>query len=147
MSKIQQNRLGIELALECLRDRRFMNVSANRSQGTYPNAYITAERDGVKFFIGVTSREEIGADGAYNHCYNLVKTAADLHQARRQARMLTAIPAFVALALRRTKGSFAAYFGPLERIDCARCIPMLPQDRYAYELLQEREDDRVAALG
>lgn len=147
MSKIQQNRLGIQLALECLRNNRFTNISPSKLQGTYPSAHITAERDGVKFHIGVTSREEIGADGDYNPCYNLVTNAADLDEARRQAQAIGAVAAFVTLALRRSKGSFLAYFGTLQRIDYARCVPMLPQDRRAFELLADREDHRVAILG
>ena len=42
-SKIQQNRLGIELARECLEKNGFINVRANREQGTFPHAHIIAD--------------------------------------------------------------------------------------------------------
>ncbi|RWL45263.1 MAG: hypothetical protein EOR60_15060 [Mesorhizobium sp.] len=147
MSKIEQNRLGIQLALESLRTNRFTNIAASQPQGTFPSAHITAERDGVKCFIGVTSREEIGAEGEYNPCYNLVKTAADLKEARRQAQAIGAVPGFVMIALNRSKGRFSAYYGTLERIGIeTRCVPMLPQNRLAYELLADREDSRIVDI-
>ena len=105
-SNAQQNRVAIELAGQCLMRNRFLNVQANRSQGTFPHAHITADRGGEKFLVGVTSRREIGADGSYNPSYNIVTSAEDMKEARAMAGRRHEVPAFVAIALRPKEGRY-----------------------------------------
>lgn len=146
-SKIEQNRLAIKLACECLKKNGFTDIHPNRPQGTYPNAHINAIRNGNRYFIGVTSRQEFRADGTPNPGYNLVRTANDLKKARRLARKCHTVPAFVAVALRCENGLYSAYFGTLESIDHRREVPMKSEDRRRYEVLADRVHDlRVAAL-
>jgi hypothetical protein len=83
-NKIKQNRLVIEIACECLKNDGFTNVNPNKKQGTFPDVHVTADRDGVQYLIGITGREEIGAQGEPNPSFNIVQTADD----RRQARVL-----------------------------------------------------------
>jgi hypothetical protein len=146
-SKIAQNRLAIEIARECLMNNGFTGVHTSKPQGTFPHAHITASRRGSNYLIGVSSREEIGADGDFNPSYNIVKTAGDLERAIVMGQSRHEIPAFVTIALDRKTGSYSAYFGTLASVGSCRSIPMLPQDRKKYELLAHvQNDSRVAAL-
>jgi hypothetical protein len=146
-SNVRQNRLAIALARQCLQSRGFTNVNANRPQGTFPHAHITASGNGVLFLIGVTSREEMAADGQPRPTYNLVQTADDLERAQEMADEMQAVPAFVAVALRSERGEYDAYFGTLQVIQSSRTIPMLRNDRRLYETLAEAvRDNRVAEL-
>lgn len=143
----EQNRLVIELACECLRKKQFTNVRLNRNQGTFPDVYITADRNGSQYLIGITGREEIGADGKPNCSFNLVRTDGDRKKARELAGRMKRKLAFVAVALQKTTGSYSAYFDELEPIGFPRGIRMLPEDRSDYELLSPFTDDaRVKAL-
>lgn len=146
-SNIQQNRLGLILARECLDKKGFTNVEPNRDQGTYPHAHIVANRGSIRYFIGVSGRAEIGDDREPNPSYNIVKNAEDLRSAFAEARRQKAVPAFVTLALRREEGLFSAFFGTLDSVNNMRSIPMLPTDRWSYEKLANKVyDPRVAAL-
>ena len=144
----EQNRLAIQLAEESLRRSGFENISSNDQQGTYPHTRITAKRRGKSYFIGVTSRQEIGADAEYNRSFNIVTTAADMKIALSMAKVRKEIPAFVTIALNRQEGSFAAFFGTLASVDNKRSIPMLPRDRIQYEeLVPKQSDPRIVSLG
>lgn len=146
-SNIQQNRVAIEIAVQCLIQNRFLDVHANRNQGTFPYAHITAHRNGERFLVGVTSRREIGADGAYNPSYNIVKSDEDMKEARALAGKQREVPAVVAIALRPGDGMYSAYFGPLQAIQFRRDVPMLLGDRRRYEeLVKDEYDARVAGL-
>jgi hypothetical protein len=147
-SPAKQNRVAIELAVECLRRSSFAHVHANRSQGTFPHAHITATRGGESFFIGVRSRKEIGADGDYNRSYNIVETAEDMREGRAIATKRNEVPAFVTIALRPEEGTYSAFFGRLQSVSFKRSIPMLLGDRRTYEeLCPFTYDPRVAELG
>jgi hypothetical protein len=148
MSKnVEQNRLVIHLAIECLRNSGFQNVNSNRPQGVFPDVYVTAECDGIPYFIGITGREEIGADGKPNPAFNLVSSAAGLRKARLMAQNMNRKPAFVAIALRKQESVYSAYFGELEQIGSPRAIPMLSQARSKYRLLANSlRDPRLASL-
>jgi hypothetical protein len=146
-SNAQQNRVAIELAVQCLMRNGFLSVQANRRQGTFPHANITADRGGEKFLVGITSRREIGADGNYNPSYNIVKDAEDMEEARKIAGRRGEVAAFVAIALRPEEGKYSAYFGRLQALQFRRDIPMLFSDRRRYEeLVRDEYDERVASL-
>jgi hypothetical protein len=147
MSKAQQNKLGWQLGRECLERAGFTKITLNREQGTFPHAHVVAHKGAQKYLVGVTSREEIGADGDPNPSYNVVKAAEDMAAARQMARSMGAIPAFVTIALYKEKGLYSAYFGTLDQVNFRRSIPMLEDDRKKYVALQEQiHDQRVRGL-
>jgi hypothetical protein len=143
MSNVTQNRIVIELARESLQRGGFTNVACNKDQGTFPHTYATA-RDaatGIEYLIGITGRTENRADGEENESFNLVRTDDDQRQARELAKSIDKKLAFVAVALRQSDNSYAAYFGELEPIGFPRSIPMLQSDRSAYRLLAPYTSD------
>src|SRR5262245_32333233 len=108
MSKIRaQNSLVIRLACECLRRSGFNNVQANQGQGTFPSVYVTAERAGVSYLIGITGREEIQPDGRPREDYTLLRTAEDRRNAQALVEKLGRVRAFVAVALRIKAGTYS----------------------------------------
>jgi hypothetical protein len=150
-SAVEQNRLVIELACECLKlsGNGFKNVSRNKDQGTFPDVYATAldTRNGVDYLVGITGRVETTADGDWNARFNLVQSAGDLKKARTVANHMNKKLAFVAIPLRNSDGSYAAYFGELEPMGFPRSIPMLPSDRLRYrQLAPYTPDTRVKEL-
>jgi hypothetical protein len=146
-SRIEQNRLVIEIACECLKQNGFMHVNRNRDQGTFPDVYVTADRNGILYLIGITGREETGADGEPNPSFNLVRTEGDRRKAKTLAQNTSRVLAFVAVALRREDGKYSTYFEELDRIGFPRSIPMLPQERSNYQSLAiGTYDARVRAL-
>jgi hypothetical protein len=147
-SRVKQNRVVIELACENLERAGFTEVKSSKDQGTYPDTYILARRNGTDYFVGVTGRKERRKDGDHNPEYNLIVPPSRLDEVRRTARQLKRVPAFVALPLRPQEGTYLAYFGKLERIGDRGSVPMLPRDRRNYELLTPIPvpDPRVADL-
>ena len=146
-SNAGQNVLAIQLALECLARSRFRTVLSNSIRGKFPYQYITANRDGIDYVIGVVSRKEMRADGKYNEGYNIANSRSDIEHARSLPIMKAREPAFVALPLQPVRGIYSAYFGSLKAIGFPLMIPMLPEDRLGYEeLAPETPDPRVRAL-
>jgi hypothetical protein len=150
-SNIAQNRLVIDLALECLRLRSsgFTNVSTNSDQGTFPYTYATADdpNAGVEYLVGITGRVETKADGNWDPRFNLVRSEDDRKKARALAERMNKTLAFVAVALRESDGSYATFFSQLDTIGFPRSIPMLPQDRARYrQLAPYTPDPRVKDL-
>jgi hypothetical protein len=128
---LAQNRLAIEIACECLNTNGFAKVARNKDQGTFPHTYVTATdtRSGVEYLIGITSRVEVGADGKLNPAYNVVHSAADRERAKALAKHMKRTLAFIAIVLRETNGSYAAFFGELAPLGFPIEVPMLPHDR------------------
>jgi len=146
-SHIQQNRVVIQLARECLEKANFEQIELNREQGIFPDVRIIAARSGTRFLIGITGREEIGADGEYNPSYTIASAASGMETAKNIARRHQAVLAFVTIPLQKKKGKFCSFFGTLQAVKFRRSIPMLLPDRRCYEMLQDwTHDDRVAAL-
>jgi len=136
MSKIgAQNSLVIQLARECLERSGFNNVQANQNQGTFPRVYVTAERAGVKYLIGITGREEMRPDGRPREDYTLLRTAQDRKNAQYLIQKMGRIPAFVAVALRIKDGTYSPYFRDLGSMGFPRFVPMKPADRSQCQLL------------
>jgi hypothetical protein len=148
-SNVAQNRLIIELARECLDKNGFTNPAPNKRQGTFPYVYVTTRDpgNGVEYLVGITGRVETRADGTWNPSFNLVRTDDDRSKARDLANYMNRTLAFVAIALRETDASYAAYFGKLDAIGFPRDIPMLPPDRSSYrQLAPFTKDGRVKIL-
>ena len=150
-SNIRQNRLVIKLACECLNSSGsgFANVNRNNDQGTFPHTYATARdtQTGIEYLIGITGRGERKADGDWDPEFNLVRTEENRREARALAARMKKKLAFVAIALRKADGAYAAYFGELDTIGFPRAIPMLPFDRTRYRQLSGYPQDvRVKEL-
>lgn len=148
-SNVAQNRLVIKLARECLDKNGFTNPHPNRLQGTFPDVYVTTRdpSNGVEYLVGITGRVETKADGTLNPSFNIVRTDDDRRKARELAKRMNRTLAFVAIALRETDASYAAYFGELDAIGFPRDIPMLPPDRSSYrQLVAYTKDTRVKSL-
>jgi hypothetical protein len=149
MSKISpQNSLVIQLARECLELSGFNNVKANQGQGTFPRVYVTAERAGVKYLIGITGREEIQPDGKPREDYTLLRTAEDRKNAQELVQKMGRVPGFVAVALRIKDGTYLPYFRDLGSMGFPRFVPMKPADRSRYQLLTAptNPDPRIRRL-
>src|SRR5262249_54557411 len=81
-SKIEKNRLTIELACESLTRGGFSNVYCNKDQGTFPDVYVTAfDPNGVDYLICITGRVETKDKGTWNDRFNLVKNEDDYRRA------------------------------------------------------------------
>ena len=148
-TNVAQNRLVIELACECLTNSGFKRVARNKDQGTFPDAYATAldSTTGIEYLVGITGRVETKADGHWDPLFNLVRTNDDRTKARALAKSVNKKLAFVAIALRRSDGSYAAYFGELDPIGFPRSLPMLPTDRSGYRRIASYTPDvRVKEL-
>jgi len=148
-SNVAQNRLVIKLACECLTNNGFKNVARNKDQGTFPDAYATALDGitGIEYLIGITGRVETTAEGDWDPLFNLVRSDEDRGRARALAKSMNKRLAFVAIALRLSDGSYAAYFGELDPIGFPRGLPMLPSNRSEYrQLATYIPDARVKAL-
>jgi hypothetical protein len=147
-SNVAQNRLVIELACECLANSGFKNVARNKDQGTFPDAYATAVdgTTGIEYLIGITGRVETKADGDWDPSFNLVRTDDDRRKARALANGMNKRLAFVAIPLRRSDASYAAYFGELEPIGFPRSLPMLLPNRSGRQITSYTPDLRVKEL-
>jgi hypothetical protein len=87
------------------------------------------------------------ADGDWNPDFNLVRGEEDRRKATALAEQTKKKLAFVAVALCKIEGVYAAYFGELDRIGFPRAIPMLPDDRKKYrQLTAHTQDARVRDL-
>lgn len=72
-------------------------------------------------------------------------TDADHERAKSLAAAMNKKLAFVAVALRKSDNSYAAYFGDLETIRFPRSILMLPADRSKYRQLGPYAHDKRVA--
>ena len=148
-SNIVKNGIVIELASERLQSsgNGFANVEMNKKNGTFPDVYATAHDTirHVDYLIGITGRAENKENGDWDPLFNLVRTDADHERAKSLAVAMNKKPAFVAIALRKSDNSYAAYFGELDAIGFPRSIPVLPADRLKYrQLVPYAQDKRVA---
>ena len=148
-------KVGEILAAEALEKRRFLEVrNLNEVKHDYPYADLLAEKDGLRYFIGVKSRNEERDLGGINESYNCVLvpdaaykrlkaqgmtpdeiTKLALRQVYQLAASFKAIPAWITVPMRPTQGTYASYFGLLSDIGNRRSIPMKPAARTNYECL------------
>lgn len=126
----------------------------NDSRHNQPFADLLAEKAGRTYFIGVKARNEERDVGGLNGSYNCVLvpdavnkrlkaqgktvdqiTALALGQVRALAAQFHAIPAWIAVPVRPSKGTYAAYFGLLADLGNQRSIPMTHAARAGHECL------------
>jgi hypothetical protein len=132
----------------------------------YPFGDILATRDGVRYFVGVKSRNEMRqGDVGLNEAYNLVLisdamnaklksegkttdqiTALLLAEVTILAETHKAVPAWITVPIRARDGTYSAYFGLLSRLGNRRSVPMKPDACKTYECLaRDVADPRVTA--
>ncbi|RWD65984.1 MAG: hypothetical protein EOS36_06205 [Mesorhizobium sp.] len=136
--------LGEVLAAEALVRNGFQGVrNLNDDVHNQPFADLLAEKDGIRYLIGVKSRNEECDVGGLNASYNCVLvpgginwrvkeqgasvddiTALALSQVHLLAGRFGAIAAWVTVPLRPMEGTYAAYFGLLKDLGNRRSIPM-----------------------
>lgn len=155
-------RVGEELAAECLLRNGFTDVvDLNTISKNYPFADILAVKGGVRFFIGVKTRNEMQRGGAaLNASYNLVLannarnrilkeqglavhqiTEMLLDEVRTLAQKVEAIPAWVTVPVDVTTSTYSAYFGLLKDLGHKRSVPMTMAARKRYIALSEHAFD------
>ena len=145
-SNVEKNRFTITLASEFLVESGFKNVQLNQPQGRFPKMYATAERDGVRYLIGITGREEVQQGGREaNQSLNFIDNKNDMKDAETLVETQRRVPAFVAIARNGRKGTWSAYFDELTKLP--RSIPMSDSDRLRYKqhgpFIETRTDPRV----
>jgi hypothetical protein len=136
--------LGEILAAEALKRNGFSGVrNLNDQLHNHPFADLFAERDGLRYFIGVKTRNEEREVGGLNGSYNCVLvpdhvnrrlkeegattddiTRLALAQVESLAARFQAIPAWIAVPVRPLEGTYASYFGLLSHLGNKRSIPM-----------------------
>ncbi len=151
--------LGEQLAEECLTTAGFEHIeNLNRRMNNYPFADILAMRNGVRYFIGVKTRNEFQADGKINPSYNAVLIRADKKrllesegkteaqitallwtEVQELADQWKAVPAWTTVATQPLKAIYSAYFGLVSTLGNRRSIPMKIEDRRGYEILAKHK--------
>lgn len=153
-SKLGQ--LGEVLAAESLTRNGFSGVKNLNEGHNHPYADLIAERDGVRYFIGVKSRNEERDVGGLNSSYNCVLvrdvvnrrlkeegktvdqiTRMALQEVFHRAKTYGAVPAWIAVPMRPARGMYAAYFGVLSDLGNKRSIPMSIEARKTYTCLTD----------
>ncbi|RWK87957.1 MAG: hypothetical protein EOR52_14985 [Mesorhizobium sp.] len=120
----------------------FSNVrDMNASAVNYPFGDIYAERTGVRYLIGVKTRNKYQVSGQLNPCYNIRKKGADVLAIanRHNARL-----AWVANQVIPERQLVWSYFGTISLIEDRGerfSIPLRASDTSKYECLAEEEED------
>lgn len=153
--------LGEELAEEALNHTGYQQVrNLNAVQRNQPFADLLAERDGNRYFISVKTRNEARRVGGLNESYNCFKIATPANAALKAkgknpdeitrlaiseiemlAQGFDAIPAWMAVAVRPVKGTYAVYFGLLADLGITRSIPMTTAARSKHLCLVDWASD------
>jgi len=159
-------RLGENLAAEGLKEQGFTDVeNLNLRRHNYPFGDLLATKDGVRYFIGVKTRNETRQGGGLNESYNLVlisdpanKTLKEqgktVHQITEMLLMevselaagLGATPAWATVSIRATSGTYSAYFGSVAQLGNRRSVPMTPKACATYQCLARDRPDVPVTL-
>ncbi len=127
---------GERKAANLLKRAGFLEVrDMNAESANHPFGDIFAERDGVRYLIGVKTRNRYQVSGVINPTYNVRKRRADV---RAIARRHSATLAWIAIAVVPEKQTFSSFFGTIAQIEDAGerfSIPMQPEQTARYECL------------
>ncbi len=127
---------GERKAADLLKRAGFLEVrDMNAESANHPFGDIFAERDGVRYLIGVKTRNRYQVSGLINPTYNVRKRGADVEAV---ARRHSAALAWVAIAVIPEEQTFSAFFGTIVQIDGdgeRYSIPMQPEQTARYECL------------
>jgi hypothetical protein len=157
-------RLGEDLVAERLQ-HGYTNVeNLNLLRHNYPFGDLLATKNGVRYFIGVKTRNESRQGNVgLNESYNLVLipdalnkrlkdqgkttdqiTAMLLAEVSKLATDLDATPAWATVSIRPKAGTYSAYFGLVARLGNRRSVPMTPKDCVKYDCLaRDLSDSRI----
>jgi len=135
---------GERKALMLLEKAGFINLrNMNTEMTHHPFADIYGERGGVRYTIGVKTRNKYQKSGLPNPSYNVRKRSAGVEII---AHKYNAQLAWVAIQVIPEQKLFSAYFGTIAQIESQKerfSIPVKPTQTATYERLtdQEREFD------
>jgi hypothetical protein len=122
--------------VDLLKRAGFQHVrDMNAESSNHPFGDICAERDAVRYLIGVKTRNKFQVSGLLNPTYNVRKRGVDVEAIARQH---DAILAWVAISVIPEEQSFTAYFGTIDEIQERGerfSIPMRPEETARYECL------------
>ena len=113
----------------------------NEEMPNHPFADLYAERDGVRYLIGVRTRNKHTSKGALNGTYNVCTKGRDLVSL---ARDYDAELSWIAVQVDAEAQSFSAYFGTLSALNVQGerySIPMSERIVATYECLARNEFD------
>lgn len=155
-------RVGELIAAERLDVNGFTDVEdLNARRTNYPFADLLATRDGVRYLIGVKTRNEMRqGDVGLNESYNLVLVPGSANRLLKEqgrstdeitrmawaevdeiAALHQAVPAWVTVAARPRTGEYSAYFGLVSDLNNRRSVPMTFKARARYLCLAEAAAD------
>lgn len=158
----QLGALGEQLAAECLTRFGFSEVvNLNSIRRHYPFADLLGVRGGVRFLIGVKTRNEmrqgrLRINGSYNVVLvsnaknQLLKlqgktvdeiTQLALGEVYQLAQAEGAVPAWVTVPVDPATSTFSAYFGLIGDLGNRRSVPMTYEARRQYLALAENQHD------
>jgi hypothetical protein len=129
---------GEKKTVDLLERAGFRNVrDMNAESANHPFGDIFAERDGIRYLIGVKTRNKYQVSGLINPTYNVRKRGAEVEAI---ARRHNATLAWVAVAVIPEEQIFSAFFGTIAQIEEAGerfSIPMMPEQTVRYECLSQ----------
>jgi hypothetical protein len=132
---------GEKKAIDLLKRAGFSNVKdMNAETHNHPFGDIYAERGGMRYLVGVKTRNKYQESGPLNATYNVKKRGVDVQSL---GRRYNADLAWVAIAVIPEEQTFSAYFGTIAQIEESTerfSIQMKPEHTRRYELLG-REDE------
>lgn len=138
---------GEKKAITLLERAGFRNVrDMNAESANHPFGDILAERGGVRYLIGVKTRNKYQASGLINPTYNVRKRGADVDGV---ARRHGAILAWVAIAVVPEAQAFSAFFDTIDKIESDGerfSIPMKPERTDDYECLSQPREELDRAI-
>lgn len=133
---------GERKALTLLRGANFAYVrDLNEATFNHPFGDISAERNGIRYLVGVKTRNKYTARGTLNPTYNIRKKGANVAAIAEQHN---ADLAWVAIQVVPERGVFWAYFGTIAQIEDRGerfSIPMRAFSTPKYECLADQEAD------
>ena len=132
---------GESKAASLLKKAKFSAIRDLNKPKNHKFADIYAERNGVRYVIGVKTRNKFQASGPLNPTYNIQKKGADIDAV---AKKYKAELAWVALPVIPEIHTYWAYFGTMAQIVEKKerySIPMKESDVLNYECLADEEID------
>ncbi|MBN7760698.1 hypothetical protein JYP52_06075 [Nitratireductor aquibiodomus] len=124
--------MGEKKALELLQESGFHEVfDMNGPEGkpNFPFADISAVRSGVRYLIGVKTRNKYTSTGGINPCYNYHKKTMNVADI---AALYKATPAWLVIPVIPELNQFSAYFGTLDQVNEGKERYSIPTTQAAF---------------
>jgi hypothetical protein len=133
---------GERKAVELLKRAGFTDIQELNSEfRNHPFGDVCATRGGVRYLIGVKTRNKYQTSGLLNPTYNVRKRGAEVGAIARRHR---AVSAWMAISVIPETQTFSTYFGTLAQIEESGerfSIPMLPKHVANYECLSQPAEE------